>query len=87
MLLFQPECCFPAGTDVLQSAGHHRRLHGSGQRGGGGVQTESPQQIPAVYWTSFPGGLPHLHGKTHTHCVYLFNYCLNEDNNSDIKTH
>lgn len=56
---------FTAGANVLQSAGHYWRLSDSGQRRRGSIQTETSQQIPAVYWTSFSGSLSHLHGKTH----------------------
>lgn len=53
-----------SGANVFQSAGDHWRLLGPGQWGGRGVPTETSQQIPAVDWTSVPGSLPHLHGKT-----------------------
>lgn len=56
---------FTTGANVLQSAGHYWRLSDSGQWRRGSIQTETSQQIPAVYWTSFSGSLSHLHGKTH----------------------
>lgn len=55
---------FTTGANVLQSAGHYWRLSDSGQRRRGSIQTETSQQIPAVYWTGFSGSLSHLHGKT-----------------------
>lgn len=54
----------PPGEDVLQGAGCGRGLPGSGQRCRRGLQTEGPQQVPAVHRTSLAGSLPHLHGET-----------------------
>lgn len=62
--------CCPAGPDVFQIVGYYWRLFGSVQRSRGGVQTETSQQILAVHWSSFPGSLSHLHGKT-TSVLYI----------------
>lgn len=62
----------PAGPNVFQSVGHYWRLSGFGQRGGGGVQTETSHQVHAVDWTSFPWSLPDLHGKSRYNYIGCF---------------
>lgn len=68
----------PAGTNVLQSSGHHWRLFDSGQRRGGDIQTKIPQQISAVHWTDFPWNLSNLHGKTETEKRWLLNHFVKD---------